>query len=82
MDPNFMCAHMYLAQSLEQQGYLQDALAALRDRVTTLRGSNCVKAMKAHALANPRQKIRHQYLTELGRIPFQQCVPSYDIAAV
>ena len=83
MDPNFMCAHMYLAQSLEQQGYLQDALAHFEIALQLSGGNNSVKAMKAHALAKSGdKKSAAGILTELRRIPFQQCVPSNDIAAV
>jgi len=78
-----MCAHMYLAQSLEQQGHLDEALLQFQIALQLSGGSNSVKAMKAHAYAKTGDRASAlMILAELNNIPTQQCVPSYDIAAV
>jgi TolB-like protein/Tfp pilus assembly protein PilF len=83
LNPDFMCAHMYLAQSLEQQGYLEEALQRFGIALQLSGGSNSVKAMKAHTFAKMGNRDSAiSILAELCGIPYQQCVPSYDIAAV
>jgi len=82
LDPQFIWAHMYMAQALEQKGNLKEAL---REFETTLRlagGNNCVRAMKAHAhaVAGDTSSAR-EILHELRNAPAHQCMPSYDIAA-
>ncbi|WP_213804721.1 tetratricopeptide repeat protein [Granulicella sp. dw_53] len=82
LKPDFIWAHMYLAQALEQKG---DFVAALREFETTILlagGSNCVKAMKAHALAVAGDtSSARTILRELRATPSHKCMPSYDIAA-
>lgn len=82
LDPQFIWAHMYMAQALEQKGSLKEAL---REFETTLRlagGNNCVKAMKAHAHAvSGDTSSAREILNELKSAPSHQCLPSYDIAA-
>ncbi|MGC1449655.1 MAG: tetratricopeptide repeat protein [Candidatus Sulfotelmatobacter sp.] len=82
LDPQFIWAHMYMAQALEQKGNLKEAL---REFETTLRlagGNSCVKAMKAHAHAVDGDiSSAREILNELKNAPSHQCMPSYDIAA-
>jgi tetratricopeptide (TPR) repeat protein len=82
LDPHFIWAHMYMAQALEQQGNLK---GALREFDTTLQlsgGSNCVKAMKAHAHAVAGEKSSaREILSEIRRARSRKNMPSYDIAA-
>jgi len=82
LDPDFMWAHMYKAQALEQKG---DFKMALQEFETTSRlagGNKCVKAMTAHAhaIAGDADSAR-EILDELETPGSRQCTPSYDIAA-
>jgi tetratricopeptide (TPR) repeat protein len=82
LDPSFIWAHMYLAQSLEQKG---DTEAALQEFQTTARlgggESHCVKAMMAHAHAAAGDGGSARII--LGELEHSspQHMPSYDIAA-
>jgi tetratricopeptide (TPR) repeat protein/TolB-like protein len=82
LDSNFVWAHMYLAQALEQKGDYQKALCEFENTIKLARGSNCALAMKAHAhaLAGDTSCAR-QILRGLKSSANQACVPSYDIAA-
>jgi tetratricopeptide (TPR) repeat protein/TolB-like protein len=82
LDPQFIWAHMYMAQALEQKGDLKEALREFETTNRLAGGNNCVKAMKAHAHAvagdaSSAQEILH----ELKSAPSRKCMPSYDIAA-
>lgn len=82
LDPSFVWAHMYLAQSLEQKG---DYKGALDEFETTNRLSggqnNCIKAMMAHtyAVAGAPGSAR-EILREFAEAS-PRYMPSYDIAA-
>ena len=82
LDPSFVWAHMYLAQSLEQKG---DYKGALDEFETTNRlsggGNNCIKAMMAHtyAVAGAPGSAR-EILCEFAEAS-PRYMPSYDIAA-
>ena len=82
LDPQFIWAHMYMAQALEQKGNLKDALREFETTNRLAGGNNCVKAMKAHAhaVAGDTSSAR-EILNELKSAPSHQCMPSYDIAA-
>jgi tetratricopeptide (TPR) repeat protein len=82
LDPQFVCAHMYMAQTLEQLGHFEEALREFETTIHLMGGSNCVRAMKAHALAVAGdESAAYRILHELADSPFARCVPSYDIAA-
>ena len=73
---------MYMAQALEQEGNYKEALREFETTITLAGGSNCVKAMKAHAYAAAGDKSSaRRILTELKQTPSNKCMPSYDIAA-
>jgi tetratricopeptide (TPR) repeat protein len=82
LDPNFIVAHMYLAQALEQKGCYREALHAFDTAIRLSGGSSNLTAMKAHshALAGDHRSAR-ELLGQLGRPPQSKCMPSYDIAA-
>ena len=82
LDPQFIWAHMYMAQALEQKGNLKEALREFETTIRLAGGNNCVKAMKAHAhaVAGDTSSAR-EILNELKSAPSHQCMPSYDIAA-
>jgi tetratricopeptide (TPR) repeat protein len=82
LEPNFVWAHMYLGQALEQKGDLNAALDEFETAVQSTAGNNCVKAMKAHthALAGDCDTAL-AIVEELKGVPDAQCTPSYDIAA-
>jgi tetratricopeptide (TPR) repeat protein/TolB-like protein len=82
LDPEFIWAHMYMAQALEQKGNLKEALREFETTIRLAGGNNCVKAMKAHAhaVAGDISSARG-ILNELNSAPSLQCMPSYDIAA-
>jgi tetratricopeptide (TPR) repeat protein len=82
LDPRFIWAHMYMAQGLEQKGDFDGALREFETAIQLAGGSNCVKAMMAHAhaVAGDRSSAR-QILRELKTAPGDRCMPSYDIAA-
>lgn len=82
LDPQFIWAHMYMAQALEQKGNFKEALREFETTIRLAGGNNCVKAMKAHAyaVAGDRSSAR-EILDELKGAPSHQCMPSYDIAA-
>ncbi len=82
LDPQFIWAHMYMAQALEQKGNLKEALREFETTNRLAGGSYCVKAMKAHAhaVAGDTSSAR-EILNELKSTPSHQCMPSYDIAA-
>ena len=83
LDPQFVWAHMYMAQALEQTGDFKQALREFEKTIQLAGGSNCVKAMKAHAYAAAGDKSSaRQILRELKNALPRQCTPSYDIAAV
>jgi serine/threonine-protein kinase len=82
LDPDFIWAHMYMAQALEQKGDLMEALREFETTIQLSGGSNCVKAMKAHAHAVVGETYSaREILDELKSAPSNQCMPSYDIAA-
>jgi tetratricopeptide (TPR) repeat protein len=82
LDPNFIWAHMYMAQALEQKGNFKEALREFETTLQLAGGNNCVKAMKAHthAVAGDAVSAR-EILNELKSARSPKCVPSYDIAA-
>jgi tetratricopeptide (TPR) repeat protein len=82
LDPDLIHAHVYLAQTLEQQHDYDAALQSFERAIQLSGGSSCVRAMKAHALAvcgdcSSARKI----LREVQKSTKHKCVPSYDIAA-
>jgi tetratricopeptide (TPR) repeat protein len=82
LDPHFIWAHMYMAQALEQQGNLKGALREFETTLQLSGGSNCVKAMKAHAYAVAGEKSSaREILSEIKRARSRKNLPSYDIAA-
>ena len=82
LDPHFIWAHMYMAQALEQQGNVKGALREFETTLQLSGGSNCVKAMKAHAhaMAGETSSAR-DILSEIKRARSRRNMPSYDIAA-
>jgi tetratricopeptide (TPR) repeat protein len=82
LDSRFIWAHMYMAQALEQKGDFGEALREFETTIQLAGGSNCVKAMMAHAhaIAGDRSSAR-QILRELKSASGEKCMPSYDIAA-
>ena len=82
LDPNFIWAHMYKAQALEQKGNFAEALKEFEMADRLAGGSNCVKAMEAHtyAIAGDGSSAR-DILAELRDASCDRRMPSYDIAA-
>ena len=82
LDPDFIWAHMYKAQALEQKGDFTEALKEFEMTNRLAGGSNCVKAMEAHthAIAGDKSSAR-EILAELKDACHDQRMPSYDIAA-
>jgi tetratricopeptide (TPR) repeat protein len=82
LDPDFVWAHMYLAQALEQKGDFKGAVREFENTIKLAGGSNCVMAMKAHAhaVAGDTTSAR-QILRGLKSSTSHKCMPSYDIAA-
>jgi tetratricopeptide (TPR) repeat protein len=82
LDPQFIWAHMYMAQALEQKGNFKEALKEFETTIRLAGGNNCVKAMKAHthAVAGDKSSAR-EILHELKGAASPQGMPSYDIAA-
>jgi len=82
LDPDFVWAHMYLAQALEQKGDYKGAVHEFENTLRLSNGSNCVMAMKAHAhaLAGDAASAR-QILRGLKTSADHAYMPSYDIAA-
>jgi tetratricopeptide (TPR) repeat protein len=82
LDPQFIWAHMYMAQALEQKGNFKEALREFETTIQLAGGSNCVKAMKAHAhaVAGDKSSAR-EILHELDGARSSRSMPSYDIAA-
>jgi hypothetical protein len=73
---------MYMAQALEQQGHVEQALHEYDTTINLTGGNNCVKAMKAHAHAIAGDKSSAlRMLEELIHVASPGCAPSYDIAA-
>jgi tetratricopeptide (TPR) repeat protein/TolB-like protein len=82
LDPQFIWAHMYMAQALEQKGNFKEALREFETTIQLAGGSNCVKAMKAHAHAVAGDKSSARaILHELDGARSARSMPSYDIAA-
>ncbi len=82
LDPDFVWAHMYLAQALEQKGDYKGAVREFEKTIKLAGGSNCVLAMKAHAHAAAGDTTSaRQILRGLKSSINHQCMPSYDIAA-
>jgi tetratricopeptide (TPR) repeat protein len=82
LDPDFVWAHMYLAQALEQKGDYKGAVREFENTIKLSRGSNCVLAMKAHAHAAAGDATSaRQILRGLKSATNHKCMPSYDIAA-
>jgi tetratricopeptide (TPR) repeat protein len=82
LDPEFIWAHMYLAQALEQKGDFKQAVREFENTIKLTGGSNCVLAMKAHAHAVAGDKTSaRQILHGLKSSSNRKCMPSYDIAA-
>lgn len=81
LEPSFIWAHMYLAQSLEQKGDLQTALKEFETTCRLSQGENaCVKAMMAHTHAVGGDSTSAREILEgLGQASCY--LPSYDIAA-
>jgi TolB-like protein/Tfp pilus assembly protein PilF len=82
-EPNLAWTHMYMAQTLVETGRYAEALDEYDATIRLSGGNNCAKAMKAHAhAASGNRRAALRIVSELGEIPNQRCVPSYDIAAV
>ena len=82
LDPRFIWGHMYLAQALEQTGNFKGALREFETTIQLAGGSNCVRAMKAHAHAVAGDKTSaREILSEVKRARSRKGMPSYDIAA-
>jgi len=82
LDPQFVWAHMYMAQALEQKGDFKMALQEFETSSRLAEGNHSVKAMKAHALAvSGDTASAREILHELESIASGPCIPSYDIAA-
>jgi serine/threonine-protein kinase len=82
LDPDYVWAHMYLAQALEQKGELRTALQEFETALALANGNNGVKAMQAHTHAVAGDKIyAREILRELKSKPTADQLPSYDIAA-
>lgn len=81
LDPQFVWAHMYMAQALEQTGDFKLALQEFDTAERLAEGNKSVKAMMAHAhaISGDRDSARG-ILQELGNTS-SQGMPSYDIAA-
>jgi len=82
LEPGFIWAHMYLAQSLEQKGEYEAALQEFDSAAQLSGGENhCIKAMTAHAhaVAGDPASAR-EILHKLGQAR-PRSMPSYDIAA-
>jgi tetratricopeptide (TPR) repeat protein len=82
LDPLFVWAHMYMGLALEQKGEFKEAVQEFETAIALAGGSDCVKAMKAHAhaMAGDKQAAR-RILRELTAAP-RKCTPAYDIAAI
>jgi TolB-like protein/tetratricopeptide (TPR) repeat protein len=83
LDPQFVWARMFMAQTLGQMGRTAEALEEFEATVQLSGGSNYVTAMMAHAQAvsgdkSSALKILNELNGRLNRKP----MPSYDIAAV
>ena len=82
LEPGFIWAHMYLAQSLEQKCEYEAALQEFDTAAKLAGGENhCLQAMTAHAHAvagDPRSA--REILHSLGQAR-PRSMPSYDIAA-
>lgn len=81
LEPNFVWAHMYMAQALEQKGEFGQAWEEFETAFRLADGNNCVKAMKAHSYALSGQKgsacgLLHEVLGKVA-----SGLPSFDIAA-
>jgi tetratricopeptide (TPR) repeat protein len=82
LDPQFIWAHMYMAQALEQNGDFKGALREFEATIRLARGNHSVKAMMAHAYAAAGDRsCARDLLRELKRGSPTACKPSYDIAA-
>lgn len=82
LDPHFFCAHMYMAQTLEQLGQYSAALESFERAIQLTGRLNCIAAMKAHALAVAGDHISASgILHELSGTGERTYLPSYDIAA-
>lgn len=82
LDPQFIWAHMYMAQALEQTGDFKLALQEFETAARLAEGNKSVKAMMAHAHAvSGDGDSAREILQELGSTSSQQGMPSYDIAA-
>lgn len=82
LDPQFVWAHMYMAQALEQTGNFKHAVREFEKTIQLAGGNSCVRAMQAHAYAAAGEKSSaRRILRELRSGP-RQAMPSYDIAAV
>jgi tetratricopeptide (TPR) repeat protein len=82
LDPQFIWAHMYMAQALEQKGDFKMALQEFETAARLAEGNNCVKAMTAHAHAVSGDTVSaREILKQLANTSSRQCMPSYDIAA-
>jgi tetratricopeptide (TPR) repeat protein len=82
LDPDFVWAHMYLAQALEQKGDYKGAVREFENTIKLAGGSKCVLAMKAHAHAVAGDaSYARQILRGLRNSTSDTFMPSYDIAA-
>ncbi len=82
LEPNFIWAHMYMAQALEQKGEFRAAHREFETALRLARGNHSVKAMQAHthAIAGDKSSAR-EILRELKCASSPDRLPSYDIAA-
>jgi tetratricopeptide (TPR) repeat protein len=83
LEPEFAWAHMFMAQTLEQTGQMAEALHEFQATIELSGGSNCAKAMMAHAQAISGDKSAAlRIVSDLNGRRDQKHIPSYDIAAV
>jgi TolB-like protein/Tfp pilus assembly protein PilF len=83
INPQFVWAHMYMAQTLAQMGNISESLVEFEKTIHLSGGSDSVKAMKAYtyAIAGDGSSAL-QIVDDVTTRPSQSCVPSYDVAAV
>ena len=83
LDPNFVWARMYMAQTLGQMGKTAEALQEFETTVELSGGSSYARAMMAHTqvVSGDRQSAL-KTLNDLNGRPGQSPTPFYDIAAV
>ena len=83
LDPHFVWARMFLAQTLGQMGQTAEAIHEFETTVQLSGGSNYAWAMMAHTQAvSGNRSSALKILNDLNGRLSQKSMPSYDIAAV